>query len=96
MTDMREWDALIGEIAAIETPEDSLRKLMHVLADKIDELDFYRKNVDQDARVISDELADMSYVLEAKTEAVVEAILRKPRPKVIHLPDASDKSWAED
>ena len=91
MPDMREWNELVAKIAAEPTPDHALRALLHAIADKIEEFDFDNDDdvATDELRAIFDELADVAWALRAKTEAFIDAILHKPRPGVIELPDQS-------
>ncbi len=85
---MREWDQLVETIRAMSTPDDSLRELLRVIADKIDaQSDF--SEVSDDSPV-PDELSDLAWAIRHKTQDLIEAVLRKPPPPVIVLPELSN------
>ena len=76
MSDIREWDALIKQIAeaAASSPEEAIRTFVNALADKIGEFDFSDDTVE--LKILADDLADVAWALRTKREAFIEAILR--------------------
>jgi hypothetical protein len=73
---MRDFDALVERVAAEPMAESSLRVLLQELAAMLEDLHCH-------------EASDIAYALRAKAEDIVYAIVRKPRPDVIPLPDRS-------
>ena len=86
--DMRNWDDLVARIASIQHPDDSLLALLNALAAMIDDMAARPAN--------NDDLSDVAWALRAKTEALVDAIVHKPLPRSIALPDRSGEDWCED